>query len=267
MAIPNQVFAGAAVIPNNAPAAAIRNMAECTSKLTRKGEIYIGTGESATETSQTGDSYKFYKTQSQNIIEAINDNLKDSLIGVDKANTIKDDTEKSGQSSNTYKSIKNILLDSVYPIGSIYISVSDVSPAKFLGGTWEEFAKGRTIVGVNSKAEEEGETSQTIINFLKKSNNAIGTYGHSHHTQRQPNSALSVKPGTLSAMFGVADPSAEILPYNADLDADKVYPLYSVGNLARKNGQYAFTDTDSAEDPRTNSMQPSITVFMWKRVS
>ncbi len=267
MAIPNQVFAGAAVIPNNAPAAAIRNMAECTSKLTRKGEIYIGTGESTTETSQTGDSYTFYKTQNQNIIEAINDNLKDSLTGVNKANTIKDDTKKSGQSSNTYKSIKNILLDSVYPVGSIYISVNQESPEKFLGGIWEEFAKGRTIVGVNSKAEEEGETSQTIINFLKTSNNAIGTYGHSHHTQRQPNSALSVKPGTLSAMFGVADSSAEILPYNADLDADKVYPLYSVGNLARKNGQYAFTDTDSVTDSSINSMQPSITVFMWKRVS
>lgn len=267
MAIPNQVFAEAAVIPNNAPAAAIRNMAECTSKLTRKGEIYIGTGESTTETSQTGDSYTFYKTQNQNIIEAINDNLKDSLTGVNKANTIKDDTSINSPGSNIYKSIKNILLDSVYPVGSIYISVNSVSPQNFLGGTWKEFARGRTIVGVNSKAEEEGETSQTVINFLKTSNNAIGSYGHSHHTQRQKNSSLSSKPGTLSAMFGVADSSAEILQYNADLDADKVYPLYSVGNLAQKNGQYAFTDTDSVTDSSINSMQPSITVFMWKRTS
>lgn len=266
MAIPNRVFGGA-VIPNDAPAAAIRNMAECTSKLKRKGEIYIGTGNSTTKQSQTGDSYTFYETTNQNIISAINENLDNSLTGINKANTIKDDTNKSEQGSNNYKSIKNILLDSVYPVGSIYISVSDVSPQKFLGGIWKEFAEGRTIVGVNSKAEEEGETSQTVINFLKTSNNAIGSYGHSHHTQRQPNSALSVKPGTLSAMFGVADSSAEILPYNADLDADKVYPLYSVGNLARKNGQYAFTDTDSVTDSSINSMQPSITVFMWKRVS
>lgn len=148
MAIPNQVFAGAAVIPNNAPAAAIRNMAECTSKLTRKGEIYIGTGRSTTETSQTGDSYTFYETQSQNIIEAINDNLTNSSTGVNKANKIKDDTE-SRQNNNTYKSIKDILLDSVYPVGSIYISVSDVSPAKFLGGTWKLFGQGRTIVGID----------------------------------------------------------------------------------------------------------------------
>lgn len=266
MAIPNQVFGGA-VIPNDAPAAAIRNMAECTSKLKRKGEIYIGTGNSTTKTSQTGDSYTFYETQNQNIISAINDNLGDSLTGISKANTIKDDTSINPQGSNVYKSIKNILLDSVYPIGSIYISVNPVSPQNFLGGTWEEFAKGRTLVGVNSKAEEEGETNQTVINFLKTSNKAIGTYGHSHHTQQQPSSALSSKPGTLSAMFGVADSSAEILQYNADLDADKVYPLYSVGKLAKKNGQYAFTDTDSATDSSINSMQPSITVFMWKRVS
>ena len=138
MAIPNQVFGGA-VIPNDAPAAAVRNMAECTSKLTRKGEIYIGTGNSLTKTSQTGDSYIFYETKNQNIIEAINDNLKDSLTGVNKANTIKDDTNQSGQGSNVYDSIKNILLNSVYPIGSIYISVNPVSPQNFLGGTWTLF--------------------------------------------------------------------------------------------------------------------------------
>lgn len=266
MAIPNKVFGGD-VIPNDAPAAAIRNMAECTSKLKRKGDIYIGTGVSTVQTSQTGNSYVFYETKNQNIIEAINDNLTNSLTGINKANTIKDDTNINPQGSNVYKTIKNILLDSVYPIGSIYISVNPVSPQNFLGGTWEEFARGRTIVGVNSKAEEEGETSQTVINFLKTSNNVIGSYGHSHHTQRQKNSSLSSKPGTLSAMFGVADSSAEILQYNADLDADKVYPLYSVGNLAKKNGQYAFTDTDSVIDSSINSMQPSITVFMWKRVS
>ena len=267
MAIPNKVFGGD-VIPNDAPAAAIRNMSECTSKLKRKGDIYIGTGVSAVQTSQTGNSYVFYETKNQNIIEAINDNLTNSLTGINKANTIKDDTNINPQVSNVYKTIKNILLDSVYPIGSIYISVNPVSPQNFLGGTWEEFARGRTIVGVNSKAEEEGETSQTVINFLKTSNNAIGSYGHSHHTQQQKNTSFSSKPGTLSAMFGVADSSAKILQNTADLDADKIYPLYSVGNLARKNVlPYAFTDTDSVTDSLINSMQPSITVFMWKRVS
>lgn len=238
MAIPNQVFAGTAVIPNNAPAAAIRNMAECTSKLTRKGEIYIGTGESTTETSQTGDSYTFYKTQSQNIIEAINDNLKNSLTGINKANTIRDDTKKSGQSSNTYKTIKDILLDSVYPIGSIYISVNNVSPAKFLGGEWVEFAKGKTIVGIDStnirfnNPEKTGglETVKLEISQLPE---------HSHSIK------MSVSTGAIQ-----------------DTDA-----FTNIG-IKSESGPINYGDTNKAglNQPHEN-MPPYIVVYMWKRVS
>ena len=236
MAIPNQVFAGAAVIPNNAPAAAIRNMAECTSKLTRKGEIYIGTGESTTETSQTGDSYTFYKTQSQNIIEAINDNLGDST-GISRANTIKDDTKKG---SNTYKSIKNILLDSVYPVGSIYISVSDASPAKFLGGTWEEFAKGRTSVGVDIDStnprfktpgyEDGSETVKLEINQLPE---------HSHAIK------MSVSTGAIQ-----------------DTDA-----FTNIG-IKSESGPINYGYTSKAGfDQAHENMPPYIVVYMWKRTS
>lgn len=151
MAISNKVFNDIEVVPTDAPAAAIRNMTECTSKLQRKGEIYIGTGIKETQTSQLGNRYTFYKTENQNIIEAINENLKDSLTGVNKANTIKDDTSINPQGSNVYKSIKNILLDSIYPIGSIYISVNPASPQNFLGGTWTLFSEGKTIVGIDSK--------------------------------------------------------------------------------------------------------------------
>lgn len=237
MAIPNQVFAGAAVIPNNAPAAAIRNMAECTSKLTRKGEIYIGTGESTTETSQTGDSYTFYKTQSQNIIEAINDNLGDST-GISRANTIKDDTKKG---SNTYKSIKNILLDSVYPVGSIYISVNNVSPAKFLGGEWEEFAKGRTIVGIdstnntNTRFKEPGATGGLETVKLEKDQ----LPRHNHYI------TMSVSTGAIqdTNAFTNIGIKSESGPVNYGLTSD-------VGsNVAHEN------------------MPPYIVVYMWKRTS
>lgn len=37
----------------------------------------------------------------------------------------------------------------MYPVGSIYISTSATSPESFLGGKWERYAKGRTLVGVD----------------------------------------------------------------------------------------------------------------------
>lgn len=45
--------------------------------------------------------------------------------------------------------ITNQVLEKVYPVGSIYISANRISPQDFLGGTWEPFAYGKTLVGVD----------------------------------------------------------------------------------------------------------------------
>ena len=37
-----------------------------------------------------------------------------------------------------------------YPVGSIYMSVNSTSPAELFGGTWEEIAGGRVLMGQNS---------------------------------------------------------------------------------------------------------------------
>ena len=44
-----------------------------------------------------------------------------------------------------------VTLDSVYPVGSIYISVNDnFDPNNVFPGTWVSFGKGRTLVGVDT---------------------------------------------------------------------------------------------------------------------
>ena len=42
------------------------------------------------------------------------------------------------------------LINNIYPVGSIYISLNDVSPSEFIGGVWERVAGGRVLVGVDS---------------------------------------------------------------------------------------------------------------------
>lgn len=49
---------------------------------------------------------------------------------VDGADTVK-------MPDGSYKSIKEAILALAYPVGTIYASVNNTSPASFLGGTWE----------------------------------------------------------------------------------------------------------------------------------
>lgn len=59
---------------------------------------------------------------------------------------------------------KSQLIDLVYPIGSIYVSLSDVSPAVFIGGTWEQI-KDRFILAAGdtyAAGDTGGEATHTL---------------------------------------------------------------------------------------------------------
>lgn len=54
----------------------------------------------------------------------------------------------------------NTTLDSIYPVGSVYISLTDTNPGTYLKGTWEQFSQGRTLVGVGEGSD--GSNKQTF---------------------------------------------------------------------------------------------------------
>ena len=41
------------------------------------------------------------------------------------------------------------VLNVIYPIGSIYMSINPTNPGQIFGGTWSQIAQGRTLVGVD----------------------------------------------------------------------------------------------------------------------
>lgn len=54
----------------------------------------------------------------------------------------------------------NTTLNAIYPVGSVYISLTNTNPGTYLRGTWEQFAQGRTLVGVGSGSD--GSNTQTF---------------------------------------------------------------------------------------------------------
>ena len=93
----------------------------------------------------------------------------------------------------------------IYPIGSIYISTVSTSPATLFGGTWVEFGKGRTIVGVDTSDTSFNEVEKT--DGLKTHSIAVGNLPSHSHTYT-PSGTIGNKGGGKSHTHGVTNTSA-----------------------------------------------------------
>ena len=58
------------------------------------------------------------------------------------------------------------LRDAIYPIGSVYLSVNNVSPQTFFGGTWIALEEGRTLWTADPSKDDSGNTISEGTNNL-----------------------------------------------------------------------------------------------------
>lgn len=142
-----------------------------------------------------------------------------------------------------YQNKLNVSIDAtdlynVWPVGSVYISVTDINPSEYFGGTWIAFGTGRCLVGVD--------TSQSEFNTVMK------TGGEKSHLL------------TLS----------EIPNHNHDLVLS-ASGAYVGGNRVvmsnwywSENSQRISNSILEAGGGQThNNLQPYITVYMWRRTA
>jgi len=133
---------------------------------------------------------------------------------------------------------KTLIVDLVYPVGAIYLSVNSTSPATLFGGTWAVWGTGRVPVGIN--------TGDTDFSTIEKTG---GAKTHTLTTEQMPS---HTHPITNSS-------------YPEGVQGAKSGYGYTEVALNRSNyGNY----TESAGGGQAhNNLQPYITCYMWKRTA
>lgn len=181
-------------------------------------------------------------------------------------------------------------LDSIYPIGSVYISINHTNPGTIFGGTWERFGNGKVLVGVDendtdfSTAEQSGGEKEHVLTTAEMPS-------HSH--TRGTLSADSVGGHTHSVSATAANNGDHYHHMNqiwsSGAGGSNAYVLssgrsagwrntgnagthgHSVSGTAQSAGGHSHTisgASDSTGNGKShNNLQPYITVYMWLRTA
>lgn len=136
-----------------------------------------------------------------------------------------------------------IILDAIYPVGSIYMSVNNVSPASFIGGTWVALENCFLIgAGRNHSAGETG-GAETVA--LTAENNGP----HTHDVVVSPRNSSYPYAGL----------------YQATQSWSGSASVGTIVNSSSNKGRF-IADTSGSGTP-FSILPPYLAVYMWKRTA
>lgn len=168
------------------------------------------------------------------------------------------------------------ILSMVYPVGSVYISVNDVSPEKFLGGTWIKISQGRVLQGASGTQTAGTEVSAGLPNISVSQNGA-----HTHTrgsmnitgdiTMHGIGSCTAINSVT-GAFYGSHTDSSYSAPNcwsgapsegYAHFSADRTWTGSTSSNGAHSHSAYITGITGNS----TTVQPPALLVNIWKRTA
>lgn len=156
-------------------------------------------------------------------------------------------------------------LNTIYPVGSIYMSVNSTSPATLFGGTWEQL-ENRFLLGAGSSYTS-GSTGGSATMAHTHSVTASGTVGNTTLTIAQ----IPAHNHAIDAMSWPQNASAaEHGPNNWGTSS---WPKVEAASIANTGGgqphNHGFTGSavTSGGASNTDNMPPYLVVYMWKRTA
>lgn len=130
---------------------------------------------------------------------------------------------------------KSELLDLIYPIGSVYINVQNVSPENFIGGVWEQI-QGRFLLAMQNGRYTAGDTGGEETHTLLISE--MPTHRHGVYINNGGET--------------VSQEAIEESAYSWMQDGGQTSPALSIEEFVGGNQPH-------------NNMPPYLVVYMWQR--
>ena len=189
-------------------------------------------GKSLTFFGQDGNNANRLTVNGDLAINSVKENTSSTKILVNGGNTVM---------YRDWNKLVSSIKSAMYPIGSVYITYNNVNPGTFLGGTWERFGQGRTLVG-----EGTGNDGSTSMSFT--TNSTGGEYKHKLTIDEMPSHdhKLYARGGSTAQ---TSSPFAANKP------------------ITQGSNAYGFNVSNVGGDASHNNIQPYITVHFWKRTA
>lgn len=156
----------------------------------------------------------------------------------------------------------------MYPVGSIYMSVTSTNPATYFGGTWVAWGSGRVPVGINTSdsnfnaVEKTGGASAVTLTasqmpshthtFTGSSTTTNSAGGHTHNIGRDTDGGAGSSRYTVHSA-GTSGAQATSPTSSAGAHTHSLTPK---GKNANTGGGGSHTN-----------LQPYIVCYMWKRTA
>lgn len=148
----------------------------------------------------------------------------------------------------------NNMINKIYPIGTIYMSVNSVNPGEVFGGVWKSWGTGRVPVGVDA--------AQTEFNAVEKTGGDKNLQAHSHDF-----SATTSSNGAHTHNLTGVDGATITSGVKNRVAAATGGSTFAVVQSGGAHTHTVSGTTGSCGSGNAQNLQPYITCYMWKRIA
>lgn len=163
------------------------------------------------------------------------------------------------------------IIDLIYPINSIYISMNNVDPATLFGGEWSKIEGKFLLASTNGQGigQTGGYTDATLVTHNHTQNTHTHTQNSHTHNFDSSKKFVRVKTGDnwayTSKRSMTTSSGSRYYPY-ASANTDGIIEEEKVNGLSATNQNETATNQYEGVDPTGKNMPPYLVANIWKRI-